>query len=121
MTTLKVPRVGARRFSSDRYVNAMKGSTCLSLILAFGGAGAGQDSGETPVVIESDGWRLAGDLRLPEDAGKPVPAVVLLHGAARNRVAYTELGRLASRASRPWARGRSAELPPRSDGAGLGA
>jgi dienelactone hydrolase len=53
---------------------------------------------ETTVVIESDGWRLVGDLRLPDQATGPVPAVVLLHGAARNRGAHAELARhLSSR------------------------
>jgi dienelactone hydrolase len=65
---------------------------------ALGAAAAGYLQDETPVTVESDGWRLAGNLRLPEDTGTPVPAVVLLHGAARNREAYSELARaLASR------------------------
>jgi len=68
------------------------------MTLALGATAAGYRSEESTVIVESDGWRLAGNLRLPEDTGKPVPAVVLLHGAARNREAYSELSRqLANR------------------------
>jgi dienelactone hydrolase len=68
------------------------------MLLALGPAGPGNGSEERPIAIESDGWRLVADLRLPAHQEGRVPAVVLLHGAARNREAYTELARqLASR------------------------
>jgi len=70
----------------------------LSITFALGARASGYRSEETRITVESDGWHLIGDLQLPEDTGKPVPAVVLLHGAARNREAYSELARaLASR------------------------
>jgi len=70
-------------------------SLSMTLVLC---AASGYGPEETPVVIESDGWRLVGEMRLPANAAEPVPAVVLLHGAARNRAAYSELARqLASR------------------------
>jgi len=70
----------------------------LSMTFALGATAVGYSSEESTVIVESDGWRLAGNLRLPEDTGEPVPAVVLLHGAARNREAYSELAlQLASR------------------------
>lgn len=43
---------------------------------------------ETRVVLESDGWQLVGDLRLP-DADHPIPAVLLLNKAAGDRGVYT--------------------------------
>jgi fermentation-respiration switch protein FrsA (DUF1100 family) len=36
------------------------------------------------VVIDSDGWRLVGDWHLP-GAGRPLPAVLLLHRPAGSR------------------------------------
>jgi len=47
---------------------------------------------ETRVVIESDGWRLVGDLLLPA-SDRPVPAVLLLNKAAGDRRAYAALAR----------------------------
>lgn len=70
----------------------MRRTIGLSMTLALVAA-AGYSSEETQVAIESDGWRLVGDLRLPADTERPVPAVVLLHGAARNREAYSDLAR----------------------------
>lgn len=52
---------------------------------------------ETRVVVESDGWELVGDLRIPP-AGEPVPAVLLLNQAAADRTDYVGLAeRLAER------------------------
>lgn len=48
---------------------------------------------ETRVVLESDGWRLVGDLRIPAGEGR-FPAVTLLNKAAGDRTAYEELARL---------------------------
>lgn len=45
---------------------------------------------ETRVVIESGGWRLVGDLRLPA-SDQPSPAVLLLNKATGDRRAYTTL------------------------------
>jgi dienelactone hydrolase len=45
---------------------------------------------EERVVVESDGWRLVGDLRTP-DAEGPVPAVLMLNKAAGDRTVYMEL------------------------------
>jgi len=39
------------------------------------------------VEIQSDGWKIAGDLVVPE-AKTPVPAVLMLNGAARDRTDY---------------------------------
>ena len=51
-----------------------------------------QASGEEElrVVVESRGWRLVGDLRLPASAGT-VPAVLMLNRAAGDRTVYREL------------------------------
>lgn len=52
---------------------------------------------ETRVIIDSDGWQLVGDLRLPASE-RPVPAVLMLNKAAGDRSAYRELARqLAAR------------------------
>ncbi len=73
----------------------------LATLTLFGLASQSMSSEDTPVAIESDGWRLVGELRRPEGERPPVPAVVVLHGAARNRSAYIELAReLAIRGSR---------------------
>jgi dienelactone hydrolase len=45
---------------------------------------------DTRVVLESDGWRLIGDLRLPESED-PVPAALLLNKAAGDRTIYGQL------------------------------
>ncbi len=65
----------------------------LATLTLFGLASQSMSSEDTPVAIESDGWRLVGELRRPEGERPPVPAVVVLHGAARNRSAYIELAR----------------------------
>ncbi len=59
--------------------------TCIVFII-----GAVQMEKER-VVLESDGWRIIGDLRLPGN-GKPAAAVLLLHNWRLDRAAY---GRLA--------------------------
>lgn len=46
---------------------------------------------ETRVTIENDGWKLAGDLLIP-DSKTPVPAVILLNKANGNRTAYKKMG-----------------------------
>ncbi len=49
-------------------------------------------AGNTRVEIKSDGWRLVGDLTVPET--EPTGAVaLLLHKAAGNRTAYTAMAR----------------------------
>lgn len=45
------------------------------------------------VVVQSDGWRLVGDLVLPA-AATPVPAVLLLNQAAGDRRVYAKLAQL---------------------------
>ncbi len=45
---------------------------------------------EQRVVIESDGWKLVGDLLLPQ-AKHPVPAVIMLNRAAGDRTEYASL------------------------------
>lgn len=42
------------------------------------------------VEIESDGWKIVGDLLVPPSA-RPVPAVLMLNGAARDRTPYREM------------------------------
>lgn len=64
----------------------------LALALSLGGV-----QGELPVRLRNDGWTLAGTLRRPDNLG-PVPAVLLLNGAARDQRAYLGLAReLAAR------------------------
>jgi dienelactone hydrolase len=63
-----------------------------------GGAIAVQPLDDIPVVIASDGWRLAGDFAHADAGVDRQAAVLLLHGAARDRRAYIALAReLASR------------------------
>ena len=45
---------------------------------------------ETRVVIDSQGWQLVGDLRLPS-SDNPLPVVLMLNKAAGDRTAYVEL------------------------------
>jgi dienelactone hydrolase len=47
---------------------------------------------ELEIRIENEGWDLIGDLVLPSDQA-PLPAVLMLHGAARDRTIYEELAR----------------------------
>lgn len=52
---------------------------------------------ETQVVIDSRGWKLIGDLRLPASE-EPLPAVLMLNKIAGNRTVYRELAnQLAAR------------------------
>ncbi|MEO6390578.1 MAG: alpha/beta hydrolase, partial [Pyrinomonadaceae bacterium] len=52
---------------------------------------------EKRVVVESDGWRLVGELRIPR-ASRPMSAVILLNKANGDRKVYVELAqRLADR------------------------
>jgi dienelactone hydrolase len=52
---------------------------------------------ETRVVIDSRGWQLVGDLRLPASE-EPFPAVLMLNKAAGDRTVYRELAhQLAAR------------------------
>ncbi|MGE3467391.1 MAG: alpha/beta hydrolase family protein [Pyrinomonadaceae bacterium] len=68
--------------------------TVLMLILASIAAVSGQVSKR--IEIENDGWKLFGDLVVPQNA-KSVPAVLLLHKADGSRAEYKELaGILAS-------------------------
>ncbi len=53
-------------------------------------AGAQGASTDARVVITSDGWSLVGTYRVSRGTA-PVPAVLLLNGAARDRRAYAEL------------------------------
>jgi dienelactone hydrolase len=48
------------------------------------------------VEIESDGWKIIGDLVVPEAKG-PVPAVLMFNGAARDRTPYRELAEQLAR------------------------
>ena len=45
---------------------------------------------ETRVIVESDGWKLVGDLVIPK-SNRPVPAVILLNKAAGDRTVYKAL------------------------------
>lgn len=80
----------------------MRTATCLWLLLSSVGH-PGTATAQNPaidegrVVIESDGWRLVGDLRLPS-SDRPAPAVLLLNKAAGDRRAYADLaGQLVRR------------------------
>jgi dienelactone hydrolase len=75
----------------------------LGLLLLLGycvlqdACGQASASEETRVVIDSRGWELIGDLRLPE-SNAPVPAVLMLNKAAGDRRVYKELAlQLATR------------------------
>ncbi len=69
-------------------------ASCLLLVCQIclsPGAPAQTAAGEeTRVVIDSDGWRLIGELRLPT-SDQRIPAVLLLNKAAGDRRAYTTL------------------------------
>lgn len=74
---------------------------CVALLCSVGATSiaTGQTPAgeETRVVVESRGWQLAGDLRIPPGEG-PHPAVLMLNEAAGDRSAYRRLAeRLASR------------------------
>lgn len=49
-----------------------------------------QASQHERVVIESEGWKIVGDLLVPRSP-RPVPAVLMLNGVARDRTPYREL------------------------------
>lgn len=68
---------------------------CLLAAGAPSSAGAQTPSGER-VGIESDGWRIIGDLLVPE-AKVPLPAVLLFNAAARDRTQYRELAERLAR------------------------
>jgi dienelactone hydrolase len=57
----------------------------FALLLASPGAAS-----DVIVTVKSGEWELVGELRVPASAN-PVPAVLLLNGAARDRTAYTDL------------------------------
>lgn len=73
--------------------------TCATSLVSSAQTLAAQDTPqgpagvETRVVLESDGWRLVGDLQIPARQGR-LPAVLLLNKAAGDRTAYEELARL---------------------------
>jgi len=48
---------------------------------------------DSRVVIQSQGWELIGDLRIPTGSGR-FPAVLMLNQAAGNRTAFADLARL---------------------------
>jgi dienelactone hydrolase len=52
--------------------------------------------GESRITIASDGWRLVGDLQMPQARGL-VPAVLLLNKANGTRAAYSELSKELAR------------------------
>lgn len=62
-------------------------TSCIALLAAVFLAVAPP---EERVVLESDGWQLVGDWRVPS-ATAPFPAVLLLHGAAGSRAEHAEL------------------------------
>jgi len=69
---------------------------CQSALLHQAAAQADAEE-ETRVVIESQGWHLIGDLRLPASE-EPLPSVLMLNQADGDRTAYRELARhLAAR------------------------
>jgi dienelactone hydrolase len=83
----------------DRMVRTpMKATTLAALLLCVGLRGVhAQVAEETRVVVESDGWRLVGDLLVPS-AAQPLPGVLLLNEAAGDRTVYRELAQqLAAR------------------------
>ena len=49
-------------------------------------------SSETRVLVESDGWQLVGDLRVPASS-TPVPGVLMLNKADGDRTSYVDLAR----------------------------
>jgi dienelactone hydrolase len=59
----------------------------LSLLLSAAGAAVPDD---VRVVLESDGWELVGEWRVPPSV-ESFPAVLLLHRAAGSRAEYAEL------------------------------
>jgi dienelactone hydrolase len=77
------------------YVRA--GAAFLIVIVSFFSVqpvvlGKATAEGEKRVVIDSNGWRIVGDLLMPKSK-RPVPAVILLNKAAGDRGAYERLAR----------------------------
>jgi dienelactone hydrolase len=54
--------------------------------------GLGKEPAEKRVVINSNGWKIVGDLLVPK-SNRPVPAVILLNKAAGDRRVYERLAR----------------------------
>jgi dienelactone hydrolase len=64
-------------------------SVCSVQLMAFGRATFIR---ERRVVIDSNGWKIVGDLRVPKSE-RPVPAAILLNKAAGDRRVYESLAR----------------------------
>jgi dienelactone hydrolase len=62
----------------------------LALVLVTIGSVAHAQTRDTRVEIESDGWRLIGDLRIPR-SNRAAPVVLMLNKANGNRQAYAKL------------------------------
>jgi dienelactone hydrolase len=63
---------------------------CWSSTISQPAHGQSSAGNEMPVVVESNGWQLIGDLSLPESDDQ-VPAVLMLNQAAGDRTAYADL------------------------------
>jgi len=81
---MSLGETGAKRFH-------LAAVLCL---LAFPASGRGQvppRAGEVRVVVESRGWQLVGDLRVPGESDEPCAAVLMLNKAAGDRSVYRAL------------------------------
>jgi alpha-beta hydrolase superfamily lysophospholipase len=65
---------------------------CLAIVIFGGGQGLFAKDKETRITIENDGWKLAGDLLIPESK-KLVPAVILINKANGNRRVYKKIAK----------------------------
>lgn len=64
----------------------------MAVVVIFGYYGVFADDTEKQVVIENDGWKLVGDLKIPKSK-KPAPAVILLNKANGTRKVYENLAK----------------------------
>jgi dienelactone hydrolase len=71
---------------------AKKKVLSLGLALLIFAGFTGVSAKEKRVVIETDGWKIIGDLMIPK-SGKKVPVVILLHKANGNRNVYKQMAR----------------------------
>jgi len=77
-----------------RYAKAAVGLLTITLsFYAFQLTASGQQRAlETRIVVESEGWKIIGDLLIPK-ARRPVPAVILLNKANGDRKVYEKLAK----------------------------
>ena len=103
LCVLRVRRSANRKLALDRVNTENRTLVAVGLVLLWNccvlhhAVAQTPEDEEIPVVIDSQGWRLVGDLRLPP-SDNPLPVALMLNQAAGDRTAYVELAEhLASR------------------------